>query len=329
MKIGAIKYEPAASYIAAYPCQQKANTTQFNYGGASGYATLVSGDPFWYFLGCPVKFRTPSGSTGIIADTIYYLRRQGAGSYTLHNALAGALTNSDLASLTSNGGGTNYIFPAFVVDIAKSNHAIYNTKLTDQNAFAVSGYIGSNSESGTQPQNFYIPSSVLSGSYTPGVGSLLISTKVKGAAPSVNKRAIFGNGGVGSSQPGFSVYSDAVDPTKLRIGFSDSQTTIASSISGVAVFDSTEHTVALAVDGPNAKATLYIDGVEDVSLTLTVAPQISNVFCFGGYGTNALPVGLRFIHMFAFPGALPGSIAKVVKHLAINSSRVMLNEHFV
>lgn len=329
MKLGGIKYEPAAAYVAAYPCQQTANTTQFNYGGTPGYATLTGGDPFWYYLGCPVKFRTPSGSTGLSIDTLYYLRRQAAGSYTLHASNTGAVENTDLAVLTSNGGGTNYIYPAFVIDIAKSNHGVFNTKLTDQNAFNVANYIGSNSESGSQAQNFILPSSALGSKYNPAVGSLFISTKVKGAAPSVNKRAIFGSGGIGISQPGMAVYSDAVDPTKLRIGVSDASTLNTSQISGVAVFDGNEHTVALAISGPENKATLYIDGVEDVSVSLTIPVSLSNPLCFGGFGNNALLAGLRFIHVLAFSANLPSNIAKVAKHLALNNPRVLLNEHII
>lgn len=327
MKLGGFKLIPASAYIAAFPCQQKANTTQFNYGGTAGFATLVGGDPFWYYKGCPVKFRTPSGSPGLVIDTIYYMSRQGVGSYTLHSSYAGALGNNDIAPLSSNGGGTNYIFPAFVVDIAKSNNGVFNTKLTDQNAFGTPNYIGSSAESGSQAQNFVLPTPAISAKYVPGVGSLFISTKVKGASPSVNKRAIFGNGGIGSTQPGFAVYSDAVDPTKLRIGVSNSTATITSPISGSVVFDSNVHTVALAIDGPSQTAKLYIDGIEDVSLSLTIAPSLENQLCFGGLGSNALFAGLRSIHVLGFNGGLPAGIAGVARHLAVNSVGVLLDEH--
>lgn len=329
MKLGAFKYKAADAYLAAYPCLQKANTTQFNYGGTTGYATIVGGDLFWYYPGCPVKFRTPSGSTGLVIDTLYFLQRQSLGIYSLHTSVAGALENTGFAPLTSNGGGTNYIFPAFLIDVAKSNNALYNTKMSDQNAFIETNYMGSNAESGSQAQNFTLPDGLLLASFNPANQSLFISTKVKGNAPSVNKRAVFGNGGVGTSQPGWSVYSDGIDPTKVRVGFTDAVNVSTSALSGAVVFNGTEHTVALAIDGPQKTATLYVDGVRDVTINITADIVNLNPFCLGGYGANSLSAGLRFVHILAFNGSLPIRTPKVARHLAVNSSRVLLNEHFI
>lgn len=336
MIAGARKATPASAYVCHYPCLQTAQTTQFNYGGSAGLMTLVSGaDPDWYYLGCPVKFRTPSGSPGIVIDTLYYMRRVTLGSYQLHASLAGALANTDLAPLTSNGGGTNYIYPAFLVDVTGlGNHGEFNTKATDQNMFATAGYVGSSSESGTQAQNVLIAPSQIGPAATtqrwdPAAGqSLFLAVRINGTG-SANKRCVFGNGGIGASQAGFSVYSDASSTTRARIGVSTSDLTITSTLSGATVFDSTERSVALGLDCTNNVARLWVDGVEDTQMALTILPSNSRAIRLGGFNNDAIAAVFRHLHVLAFPGALPASIGNVAAMLHQHRLRTLLDSHLV
>lgn len=178
--------------------------------------------------------------------------------------------------------------------------------------WATAGYLqtpgGSNQHIDIVPLTYFSPDMF--------VDSFVVTFTVKKAAPGADS-AFFGNG-ASSTNRGF--YINALTTGKIGVVVNTNTgaqfSVIATSVA--TVFDNTDHTVTIGLDGPNKIVKIWIDGVFDSSGSFTITASTLPVYNLtigraGGSG-NTIAMAMYGVAVYQFQSsALPVNIDDLAK----------------
>lgn len=282
----------------------------------------AAGSQSWVSAGKRVRVRnTGTIPTGLVATTIYYLGRPSATTVSFHTTLADAVAGTNLVAMT--GGTANIvIYEATIADVSGNGRDLLIGGVNnDSTWFATPPYLFGASSGSTDTCAGILDISALGATLAFPSNSFLMAARIIGGTP-VAGRSLWGCGGSGSDGPRLNV--DSTDTTKMLAQFFHSGgTNINLGTTAAAAFSAaTPHHIALAVDGPNRLAHMWIDGERDLNVynkSLAAAGSVTwpaSLRWGGAAANNCQASGWSDMHMLAFEGALPSDVDDIVSLLA-------------
>lgn len=325
---------PSPRYIGWYPMTQwqgavgalaapnlsvsvaNVDTTNDWVSGVSSLAWLVAGVPF--------KIRnTGTIPTGLSGSTIYYAGKPTADRVTFHTTAADGIAGTNKVDISGAGTSNIVFYPAYVTDRSgQGNDMLIGASNNDLSIYGTAPYMGAASSGSADTCLGRILAATLNSRFVWPTHSLFMSMRVK-FGTLVAGRSFWGNGSSSVDGPRLAV--DGTSTSKVRLtmyygGSGGSNIGVTSAADGVS--ESVEHTIALLLDGPTRKATMWIDGARDLtisgynlsaisSLTMTQDLRIG-----GAASNNAHALLATDYHVLAFEGSAPSNIGDIAAYLA-------------
>ena len=280
----------------------------------------------WAMAGTPVKVRSTGSMPGGLSNSvIYYAGRPTADRLTLHLTKTGALAGAGVVDITSQGTANVTIYPAYIKDYSgQGNDLLYGYSILDTVAFSAFPYMSSSSSGSVDTVIGRLDYSTLLGRFVWPADTFLCFFRVR-FGTLVAGRSFFGNGTNGLTH-GPRLQVGSPDTSKLTLQVVHAGSVVASGSSATeACSTTTEHHIALALDGPNARATVWIDGDRDfnigaLNLSTVAAMNFTTDLRLGGATeTNTHAAGFRDYHAFAWRGPLPRNIDDLVARAAVSN----------
>jgi len=278
----------------------------------------------WLTAGVPFKIR-PTGTipTGLSSSLVYYAGKPTVDRVTFHSTYAEAIAGTNAVDISAQGTSNVVLYPAHIKDWSgNGNDMIFGAASSDAQTFVTAPYM-SNASSGSNDNAlgrlaaatfaaaFVWPSSSMFAHFRVLFGTLVAGRSFWGC----------GNSSPAISGPRISV--DSSDTSKLNLQFFHGSGTISLGASAAEACSTTvEHSIALGIDGPSRRATVWIDGVRDLSLnedSLSAATSVDiagDLRIGGAYSTNAQAANFADYHLLTWDGALPRNINEIAAKLA-------------
>lgn len=327
---------PSAKYVGCWPGTKYINpagtliapSITLAVAGISANAigdtsSPAAGAQSWIAAGKRVRVRnTGTIPTGLVATTIYYLGRPSATTVSFHATLADAVANTNLVAM-SGGSANIVIYEATIADVSGNGRDLSIGGVNnDSTWFATPPYLSGASSGSTDTCVGVLDISSLGAPLAFPSNSFLMAARIVGGTP-VAGRSLWGCG-VSGSVDGPRLNVDSTDTTKLLAQFYHSGgSNINLGTTAAAAFSSaTPHHIALAVDGPNRLAHMWIDGERDLNVynkSLAAAGSVTwpaSLRWGGAAANNCQASGWSDMHMLAFEGALPSDVDDIVSLLA-------------
>ncbi|MGH8763588.1 MAG: hypothetical protein ACREUR_10230 [Nitrosospira sp.] len=280
----------------------------------------------WATAGIPVKVRSSGSMPGGLSNSvIYYAGKPAADRLTLHLTKAGALAGTDIVDITSQGSANVIVYPAYIKDYSgQGNDLLYGYSLFDTMAFGAFPYMSSASSGSIDMVAGRLDYTTLLGRFVWPADTFLCFFRVRFGAL-IAGRSFFGNGANGITH-GPRLQVAATDASRLTLQVTHAGNPITSGNSALKACSTTiEHHIALALDGPNARATVWIDGDRDfnigaLDLSTVAAMNFTTDLRLGGAtASNTHAAGFRDYHAFAWRGSLPQNIDDLVARAAVSN----------
>ncbi|WP_143002371.1 hypothetical protein [Nitrosospira sp. Nl5] len=329
MSSGSADAVPSAKYIGYWPMSMWLSPTTWDFLTQVGTAAIDTTNNWitgftssaWAVAGTPVKVRaTATFPAGLSSTIVYYAGKPTADRLTLHLTEAAALAGTGIVDITSQGTGDVTIYPAFVKDWSGQGNDLLYGDIFDTQVFATFPYMSTISSGSVDGSVGRLPVAALSAQFVWPTDTFLCFFRAK-FGTLVAGRSFFGNGVSGASHgPRFNIGS--ADTSKLNLQVAHAGTVISATSAAEACSITTEHHIALALEGPTGRATVWIDGERDLnigslSLSTVAALNFTTDLRLGGVNsTNSHAAGFCDYHVLAWTGSLPSNIDTLMRRIA-------------
>ncbi len=325
---------PSPKYIGYWPMSMWLTPTTYSFltqastsavdatnNWITGFASSA-----WAVAGTPIKVRSSGTIPGGLSNSVmYYAGKPTADRLTLHLTKTDALAGNGVVDITRQGSGNLTVYPAYIKDYSgQGNDLLYGQSTFDTVAFGSFPYMSSSSSGSFDAVAGRLDYTTLRRRFVWPADTFLCFFRVR-FGTLVAGRSFFGNGTSGLTHgPRLHVASSDASRLRLQVGHAGSVVTSINS-AAEACSTTTEHHIALALDGPNATATVWIDGDRDfnigaLNLSAVAAMNFTTDLRFGGAAANnAHAAGFRDCHAFAWTGTLPGNIDDLVARAAVSN----------
>lgn len=285
----------------------------------SGVSSLA-----WLAAGTPFKIRnTGTIPPGLSGSTIYYAGKQTADRVSFHTTAADGIAGTNKVDITGAGTSNIVFYPAYVSDRSgQGNDMLIGAANNDLTLYGTAPYMGAASSGSADTVLGRILAATLNSRFVWPTHSLFVSMRVK-FGTLVAGRSFWGNGSSSVDGPRLSV--DSTTTSKVRFtmyygGAGGSNLGATSAADGVS--ESVENTIALLLDGPTRRATLWINGARDLTITDYDLSAISSLTMTqdlrigGAANNNAHALLATDYHVLAFEGSAPSNISAIAAYLA-------------
>ena len=278
----------------------------------------------WLVAGVPFKIR-PTGTipAGLSSSIVYYAGKPTADRVQFHATYAEAIAGTNPTDITTQGTANVVLYPAFIKDWSgKGNDMIFGAATSDVQAFATAPYM-SNASSGSNDNALgRLSAATFADAFVWPTSSMFVHFRVL-FGTLVAGRSFWGCGNSSPAVSGPRMSVDGTDTSKVNLQFFHSGGTISLGASAAEACSTTvQHSIALGIDGPARQATVWIDGVRDLSLNqdslaAALSANMTGELRIGGaYSTNAQEANFADYHVLAWAGSLPGNIDAIASKLA-------------
>ena len=305
-----------------YPSLTLANTTvDTTNNWVDGVAAAT-----WLTAGVPFKYR-PAGTTiGSVSSTVvYYAGKPTADRVTFHLTAAAAIAGTSIVDFTGAPSGNITLYPAHIKDWSgQGNDMIFGAATTDQQAWASAPRMGCASSASVDNCLGRLNIDTLTARYTWATDTLFASFRVLFGTLTAG-RSFWGHGSGSPAADGPRLSVDSTDTSKCRMlfyhGGAGSSITVGTS-SAEACSTSAEHTIGILIDGPAKTLTMYIDGVQDLtinSVSLAAASSVTltqDLRIGGAQNTNSQIANFADYHLLRWSGSAPSNIDALALRLA-------------
>ena len=284
-------------------------------------STPAAGSQSWIAAGKRVRVRnTGTMPTGLVATTIYFLGRPTATTVSFHTTLADALANTNLVAF-SGGTANIVIYEAVVEDYSgQGREMTIPPNNNDQVWLATAPYVSASSSGSLDTCAALLDITSAAAALAFPQNSFLMTARITCASP-IASRSMFGCGASGVDGPRMNV--DSTDTSKILLQWYHSGgTAINLGFTAAPALTAAERHIALAVDGPNRMAHMWIDGERDLTVfnrSIAASGPVTwpaTLRWGGATNNNAQAGGWADMNLLAFPGALPANISSIVALLA-------------
>lgn len=327
---------PSPRYIGYYPMTQwtgavgalaspalSVSTANVNTG-----SDLVTGVTSATWLVAGTAFRVRNTGTippGLSTSTVYYASKPTADQVKFHLTEADALAGTNAVDITGAGTANIVFYPALITDRSgQGNHQFICANINDSNAWSGAPRMGSASSGASDTSLCRLPAATLAARWVWPDDSLFMHV-----------RGLFGTRVAGRSFWGCGVGSPAADGPRLAVDSSDTNklrlilyhlgngtaVTVGTSAAD-ACSESVEHSIALLLNGPARTASVWVDGVADLTLTDVSVSSVASMAITtdlrlgGAANNNAQAAFWRDYHLLAFDGSPPSDIGDIAAYLA-------------
>lgn len=289
----------------------------------------------WLTAGVPFKIR-PVGTipAGLSSSLVYYAGKPTADRVQFHTTYADAIAGTNPVDITTQGTSNVVLYPAFIKDWSgNGNDMLFGAATSDLQAFATAPYM-SNASSGANDNALgRLSAATFADAFVWPTSSMFVHFRVL-FGTLVAGRSFWGCGNSSPAVSGPRMSVDSSDTSKLNLQFFHSGGTISIGASAAEACSTTvQHSIALGIDGPARQATIWIDGVRDLSLNqdslnaAVTATMTGDLRIGGAYSTNAQAANFADYHVLTWVGGLPSNIDAVAAKLAtVKYQRLMESE---
>lgn len=326
---------PSPRYIGHYPMTQwtgavgalASPSLSVSVAGVDTGTDLIAGvsGAAWLVAGAAFRVRnTGTIPTGLSTSTVYYASKPTADQVKFHLTEADALAGTNAVDITGAGTASIVFYPALITDRSgQGNHQFICANINDNTAWSGAPRMGSASSGSNDTALCRLPAAILAGRWTWPRDSLfmhvrgLFGTRVAG-------RSFWGCGGFTNTDgPRLTIDSSDTNKLKLILYHLGNGTAVTVGTSAAdACSESVEHSIGLLLNGPARTASVWVDGVADltladVSVSAVASMAITQDLRLGGAASNNAQAGFwRDYHLLAFDGAPPSNIGDIATYLA-------------
>lgn len=320
---------PSAKYIGYWPMTQWVSPTTWDLlsqpvtsvvDATNNWITGFTATA-WAVAGIPVKVRSTGTLPGGLSTVlIYYAGKPTVDRLTLHLTKAAALAGTSIVDITSQGDSNVVVYPAYVKDWSGQGNELLYCAISDATVFSTYPYMSGATSGSVDFALASLPVTTLSARFVWPADTFLCFFRVKFEMLFAG-RSFFGNGVNGTSH-GPRLNVGTADASKLTLQVSHAGTLVNVNSAAEACSITTEHHIALALDGPLKTATVWIDGVRDLNIgsvslsTVTALNFTTDLRLGGAYDTNSQAAGFRDYHALAWAGSLPADIDTLMARIA-------------
>lgn len=325
---------PSPRYIGWYPMTQwtgavaalaapSLSVSVANVDTANDWVSGVSGAA-WLVAGAPFKVRnTGTIPPGLSGSTVYYAGKPTADRVTFHATAEEALAGTGKVDITGAGTSNLVFYPAAIKDRSGQGHdMLIGASNNDLTLWGTAPYMGAASSGSADTCLGRILAATLNARFVWPTHSLFMSMRAR-FGTLVAGRSFWGNGSSSADGPRLSV--DSTTTSKIRLtmyygGAGGSNLGATSAADGVS--ESVENTIALLLDGPTRRASMWINGVRDLTISdydLSAIASLTmpqDLRIGGAANNNAHALLASDYHVLAFEGSAPADIGDIAAYLA-------------
>lgn len=326
---------PSPRYIGHWPMTQwtgavgalVAPNLSVSVAGVDAGNNLVAGVSAATWLTAGAAFRVRNTGTippGLSTSTVYYASKPTADQVKFHLTEADALAGTNAVDITGAGTANLVFYPALITDRSgQGNHQFICANINDNNVFAGAPRLGNATSGSTDTSLCRLPAATLAARWVWPDDSLFMHVRVLFGSRLAG-RSFWGCGGFTNTDgPRLTIDSSDTNKLKLILYHLGNGTAVTVGTSAAdACSESVEHSIALLLNGPARTASVWVDGVADLTLTdvsvsSVAAMAITQDLRLGGAASNNAQAGFwRDYHLLAFDGAPPDDIGDIATYLA-------------